>query len=239
MSGFAAEQIKALAAPLSSSKVKSRAQGGQTLSYIEAWHAIDEANRIFGFDGWNREMIELRQLGDVRIVLNKYGKEQARVGYSARVRITVLAGDRFIVREGCGFGSGIDADPDQAHESALKEAESDAMKRALMTFGNPFGLALYDKAQANVERDAPKLAERPKQQAQATPFDDEPPAKDRAIAEIKNCASIDELTAVWKRNYSGWTQYFNERDMKDITSAKDARKAALLPNPTPTKETAA
>jgi hypothetical protein len=38
----------------------------------------------------------------------------------------------------------------QAHESALKEAETDAMKRALMTFGNPFGLALYDKAQRQV-----------------------------------------------------------------------------------------
>jgi hypothetical protein len=37
-----------------------------------------------------------------------------------------------------------------AHESALKEAETDAMKRALMTFGNPFGLALYDKEQRNV-----------------------------------------------------------------------------------------
>ena len=37
-----------------------------------------------------------------------------------------------------------------AHESALKEAETDAMKRALMTFGNPFGLALYDREQRNV-----------------------------------------------------------------------------------------
>ncbi|MFM7549233.1 MAG: Rad52/Rad22 family DNA repair protein, partial [Cyanobacteriota bacterium] len=36
------------------------------------------------------------------------------------------------------------------HESALKEAETDAMKRALMTFGNPFGLALYDKRQREV-----------------------------------------------------------------------------------------
>jgi len=36
------------------------------------------------------------------------------------------------------------------HESAIKEAETDAMKRAFMTFGNPFGLALYDKQQTNV-----------------------------------------------------------------------------------------
>jgi recombination DNA repair RAD52 pathway protein len=31
------------------------------------------------------------------------------------------------------------------HESAIKEAETDAMKRAFRTFGNTFGLALYQK----------------------------------------------------------------------------------------------
>ena len=40
---------------------------------------------------------------------------------------------------------------EDANESAAKEAEPDAMKRALMTFGDPFGLALYDKDKANVE----------------------------------------------------------------------------------------
>lgn len=147
---FNPDQIAALDAPLNKANVKTRSQAGRELSYVEAWHAIAEANRIFGFDGWDRETVELRQLGDVRMVGDK-----ARVGYSARVRITVYAGDRVIVREGCGFGSGIDKDADQAHESALKEAESDAMKRALMTFGNPFGLALYDKTQANVVKELP------------------------------------------------------------------------------------
>jgi hypothetical protein len=47
---------------------------------------------------------------------------------------------------------GIDADCGLAHESAIKEAETDAKKRALMTFGNQFGLALYDRAQTNVAR---------------------------------------------------------------------------------------
>ncbi len=55
-----------------------------------------------------------------------------------------------LIREGSGAGHGIDVDLGQAHESALKEAETDAMKRALMTFGNPFGLALYDKQQREV-----------------------------------------------------------------------------------------
>lgn len=138
---FTAEQNKALAAPLDRSHVAKRAQGGAQVSYIEGWHAIAEANRIFGFDGWNRETVELRQLGEPREVNGKI-----RVDYMARVRIRV--GE--IVRDGCGFGQGIDKDHGQAHESALKEAETDAMKRALMTFGNPFGLALYDKTQANV-----------------------------------------------------------------------------------------
>jgi hypothetical protein len=72
------------------------------------------------------------------------------------VRITVTAGGLLpIIREGSGAGHGIDVDLGQAHESALKEAETDAMKRALMTFGNPFGLALYDKLQREVEGDAP------------------------------------------------------------------------------------
>lgn len=142
---FTADQHEMLTAPLDKARVATREQGGKTLSYIEAWHAIAEANRIFGFGQWDRETVELRQLGEPRDVSGKM-----RVGYSARVRITVRAGDSIIIREGCGFGSGIDKDTDQAHESALKEAESDAMKRALMTFGNAFGLALYDKTQANV-----------------------------------------------------------------------------------------
>lgn len=143
---FTEAQNKALSAPLDPQHVSQRSQAGRSLSYIEGWHAIAEANRIFGFDGWNRETIDLRLLGEPRQVDGK-----ARVEYMARVRVTVGS----IVREGCGFGQGIDKDVGQAHESALKEAETDAMKRALMTFGNPFGLALYDKTQANVQAPPP------------------------------------------------------------------------------------
>lgn len=138
---FTPEQNAELDAPLSSNKVKKRKQAGFELSYIEGWQAISEANRIFGFDGWNRETVLLEQCGEPREVNDK-----ARVAYLAKVRVTV--GE--VVREGIGYGSGIAKDLGDAFESAIKEAETDAMKRALMTFGNPFGLALYDKTQANV-----------------------------------------------------------------------------------------
>ena len=138
---FSSEQIDSLKAPLDRKHVAQRNQGGGKVSYIEGWWAIAEANRIFGFDGWTRETVQIKQLGEP---YEKDGK--MRVNYMAMVRI--VAGD--VTREGCGFGQGIDKDVGQAHESALKEAETDAMKRALMTFGNPFGLALYDKKQTNV-----------------------------------------------------------------------------------------
>jgi DNA recombination protein Rad52 len=141
-----ADQKKLLAAPLNRAYVKSRNQGGRSVSYIEGWRAIDEANRIFGFDGWTRETVEIKCVSEREREIGAQKKAGWGVSYTAKVRI-VGAG---IVREGVGAGHGIDVDCGQAHESAIKEAETDAMKRALMTFGNPFGLALYDKEQANV-----------------------------------------------------------------------------------------
>lgn len=147
---FNLEQITALKAPLDASAVKSREQGGRQLSYIEGWHAIAEANRIFGFDGWQRETILLQETNRdlVKLTSQRGEYEQWRIGYIAKVRVTVGG----VVREGTGYGSGM-GKPEaigDAVEGAIKEAETDAMKRALMTFGNPFGLALYDKTQTNV-----------------------------------------------------------------------------------------
>jgi hypothetical protein len=60
-----------------------------------------------------------------------------------RIRITVKAGDTSIIREGSGAGEAHSSSPGLAHELAAKAAETDATKRALMTFGNAFGLSLY------------------------------------------------------------------------------------------------
>lgn len=145
---FTPDQIAALNAKLDVSHVAKRTQSGRELSYIEGWWAIAEANRIFGFHAWDRETVMLHTLSEPVQIDGKW-----RVYYAAKVRVTVhTEGGGRISREGCGYGSGIDRDVGSAHESALKEAETDAMKRALMTFGNPFGLALYDKTQANVGR---------------------------------------------------------------------------------------
>ncbi|MEY9239145.1 DNA repair and recombination protein RAD52 [Bradyrhizobium japonicum] len=146
MMGFDQEINAALDAPLNRAQVKERKQGGRTYSYVEGWHVIAEANRIFGFDGWARETIDIKCVAEAAREIGENKVPGHGVTYTARVRVTVGR----VVREGCGSGHGIDRDLGLAHESALKEAETDAMKRAFMTFGNVFGLALYDKAQSNV-----------------------------------------------------------------------------------------
>ena len=153
---FSPEQIAALSAPLDRAKVKQREQGRAKVSYLEGWQAIAEANRIFGFDGWQRETIAVQCVAERERTLGSSNRAGWGVAYTARVRIRV--GE--VIREGSGAGHGIDADLGQAHESAIKEAETDAMKRALMTFGNPFGLALYDKQQREVTSSAAPAAVR-------------------------------------------------------------------------------
>ena len=137
--GFSAKQVQALRRSLNGRHVRSRAVNGRELSYIEGWYAISEANRIFGFDGWNRETV------DSRCVLARENRGSFLAVYVAKVRITVHAEGATIVREGHGSGEGRGPSPGEVHDIALKAAETDGTKRALATFGKPFGLELYRK----------------------------------------------------------------------------------------------
>ena len=152
---FSDDTKSALAAKLSPANVKTREQGGSRVSYIEGWHVIAEANRIFGFDNWTRETIDIKCVSEKEREIGKNKVPGWGVTYLCKARVIVDG----VAREGCGAGHGIDRDLGQAHESAIKEAETDAMKRAFMTFGNPFGLALYDKTQASVGDDPPPVSD--------------------------------------------------------------------------------
>jgi len=135
--GFSAKQLRALRRNLDHRNVRTREANGRSLSYIEGWYAISEANRIFGFDGWSRETIESR------CVLARENRGTFLAVYTARVRISVQAEGTAIIREGHGTGEGRSLSAGEVHDTALKAAETDATKRAFATFGKPFGLALY------------------------------------------------------------------------------------------------
>lgn len=157
--GFSAKQVKALRRNLDHRYVRKREANGRELSYIEGWYAISEANRIFGFDGWNRETIKSR------CVLARENRGSFIAVYTARVRITVQTDGVTIIREGHGSGDGRGASPGEVHDTALKAAETDATKRALATFGRPFGLELYRKDKNPITQNAAILSVAPSRPA--------------------------------------------------------------------------
>jgi recombination DNA repair RAD52 pathway protein len=131
------------------------------------------------------------------------------VSYVVRVRVVAHG----VIREGTGAGHGVDVDLGNAHESAVKEAETDAMKRALMTFGNPFGLALYDKTKANVEADRP-----------------EPSAAEIKLASLikalDGAKTLSDLQSIWVAHAKT-----DEAATKGAIAAKDRNKARLSKEP--------
>lgn len=146
---FTDEQIKVLSAPLDPANVKKPTGSfGPKGDYLEGWHVINEMNRVFGFDGWSYR-IELTRdaLEEVETVKNGNKSMQWQAAYTCIC--TLMVGDA--VRQDVGFGSGFAKQIGDAIEGATKEAATDALKRCARTFGNIFGLALYDKSRANVQ----------------------------------------------------------------------------------------
>ncbi len=139
--GFSDKQIRALLRNPVRRNIRARVSDGREFSYIEGWFAISEANRIFGFDGWDRETIE------AKCVQAREFRGSHVVVYTVRVRISVRSEERVTVRDGFGTGEARGGLVGEAHDLALKAAETDATKRALVTFGKAFGLALYSNQQ--------------------------------------------------------------------------------------------
>jgi DNA recombination protein Rad52 len=208
---------KELDKPLLSTAVKEREMAGRKMSYIEGWHAIAEANRIFGFENWTRETLSMSETSRELVTLKgKSGDyQQWRVSYLAKVRVTVSG----VVRDGTGYGSGM-GKPEalgDAIESAAKEAETDAMKRAFMTFGNPFGLALYDKTQENVEKVQPK--------AKADARDDYSRLS-AGLKEIENTGTLEDLKQFLATNKTAINALPDDW-YSTLMGEKDTAKAAL------------
>jgi DNA repair and recombination protein RAD52 len=152
---FTAEQRTLLEGKLNKANVKSRrGANGRAVAYLEAWHVIEMANEVFGFGNWDAETVEMkREHEPVQIPPSEdHPRGGIVVTYSARVRVTVYSqdGSRKVVRERSGGHRGFGPTVGQAVEDCIKAAETDATKRAFVTFGNIFGLALYDREQRNV-----------------------------------------------------------------------------------------
>lgn len=197
---FTDAQNKALAAPLDPKNVKPPKKFGPKGDYIEGWHAISEANRIFGHDGWSYTIDLIKD--DVTLGKDRDGNDQWQAAYTCIC--TVEAGG--VKRQDVGFGSGFAKMIGDAIEGATKEATTDALKRCLRTFGHPFGLALYDKDRANVQAPA------------APPYD-----LDLKLEEIRACETQMALQRWWKDN----NEAIPEAHYDAILDAVNKRKEAV------------
>ena len=203
---FSKEQVEKLNEPILGANVKEREAGwggkDNTLAYVEGYHVIAEANRIFGFGGLSSETIE------TTCVQN----EPRSVSYIAKVRITV--GD--VIREGTGAGHGNQTNHGNNHESAIKEAETDARKRAFMQFGNQFGLSLYNG------KDKSWKTNKEKRQ-------NEPSLSELALKWIQKAPSQKHLDEIKKRLDAQMKQgNLSDSERHKLTNAIVQKEASLL-----------
>ena len=135
--GMDEDIAKLLDQPLDPALVSQR-QGpsGKMLDYIEGYSAIDQANRIFGHDGWSYEVFNVKYNDSAR-------------SYTADVTVWALGCRRADV----GLTS-LAGDGPEHHDMAMKGAVTDAMKRALRTFGAQFGNSLYAKTPTTSQQPA-------------------------------------------------------------------------------------
>ena len=153
--------IEKLGQPLGPALVSQRkGRGGRNFDYLEGHAVIDQANRIFGYGGWGYELVGDVTLRTIETVDSRTGEVKTEVGYSAPVRVTVAGA---LPRTDVGIHP-VTEDNFDGHDTAMKGAVTDGMKRAFRSFGCQFGNGFYgDQPAANNQASAPKPERAPAQ----------------------------------------------------------------------------
>ncbi len=153
MSGLRQDQVDTLLRPIRPKRVL-QAQGQ---SHVAAFDVIAHLSRIFGFGGWDKEILSL-DLVHERIVEvpnndpKKPPTQRCWVTYRCVMRLTVKDPDGNPVAryEDAATGSAQNMPGvGDAHDFAVKNAVSYAVKRCAKDLGDQFGLALYNRGQTD------------------------------------------------------------------------------------------
>lgn len=137
------EQIEVLLRPIKSQRVGRTPQG---YAHVEAWDIRAMLIRIFGFCEWS--LIETSPpvcLFERERKLSS-GKDGIAVAYRAHLALVIHFPDGDATYAGSAVGEAVNqiGNLGDAHDQALKSAESGALKRAATNLGDQFGLSLYD-----------------------------------------------------------------------------------------------
>ena len=174
-----------LAEPLDEGLVSHRrGRRGRSFAYLEGRTVIEQANRVFGHGGWGYDLVGDVTLREGESVDQETGEAKPWRAYAATVRVTVPGSQP---RTDTGFQAVAD-DTVEGHETAHKGAVTDALKRALRSYGDQFGNSLYgDGATGDL---APSLRKTLVDLGQCRGFDE---AKVRSAVRQRTGRDLDEL----------------------------------------------
>ena len=138
--GLSPAVSQALGQPLDPALASQRkGRAGRSYDYLEGHVVIEQANRIFGYGGWGYELAGDVTLRQIETVDTQTGEVKVASAYSAPVRVTVAGA---LPRTDIGVHP-VAEDTLDGHDTALKGAVTDGMKRAFRSFGVQFGNGFY------------------------------------------------------------------------------------------------
>lgn len=143
MTGLTKNQVQFLLAPIDTWRI-GQANGRPNMM---AYDIRAHLNRTFGFGNWDGEATHMELIAE-NFHQNKKGNDAVTVIYRCRytLRVRDPHGNPLATYTEWAMGSA-KSQPvynlDEAHDLALKSAESQALKRCAINLGDQFGLSLY------------------------------------------------------------------------------------------------
>lgn len=130
------EQYNFLLKPIHPSRV---GKDGKGFAHLEAWDVRRVLIGVFGFTGWSADTLTMELIFEQETEAG--GRARWTVAYRACCRLTI--GDATYTEWAVGDAPNSPSRAD-AHDMAIKTAESQAIKRCAVNLGDAFGLSLYD-----------------------------------------------------------------------------------------------
>ena len=134
-----------------------KGRGGKSFDYLEGHIVIAQANRIFGYGGWGYELVGDVTLRRIETVNPQTGEVKVEQGYSAPVRVSVAGA---LPRTDLGVHP-VAEETFDGHDTAIKGAVTDGLKRAFRSFGVQFGNALLRRPAAGRQPPQPQRVPAP------------------------------------------------------------------------------
>ena len=123
--------------PINGKRIQTRSQAGRNLHYLATWDVRAHLIRIFGFGGFDAEVVD-----SALLFCDQNERNQWQASFMVTLRLHIKALDATYTE--VAVGSATLPQRGEALDMAVKTAESDALKRAAVNLGDQFGLSLYN-----------------------------------------------------------------------------------------------